>query len=392
MTIDNKNNLAFSTLVIHGGQTVEATTGAVMPPIFATSTYAQKSPGQHQGFEYSRTHNPTRFAYENAVATLENGTKAFAFSSGMAAITTIMDLLPSGSHVIAMNDLYGGTFRLFDKVKRYSAGLSFSFLDLTYPKNLAQHLRPETKMIWVESPTNPLLKIVDLQEIANFAKHHNLIAVVDNTFASPALQKPLELGFDIVVHSATKYLNGHSDVIGGIAVVGTNQELVEKMAFLQNSLGAVPSPFDCYLILRGIKTLALRMEKHCDNAEAIADFLSHHPAVTEVIYPGLRNHPQHEIAKKQMKRFGGMISIRLKTDLQGTIKFLECCEIFTLAESLGGVESLIEHPAIMTHASIPEQERNKLGITDNFVRLSIGIEDKADLIHDLNTALAKIFS
>jgi cystathionine gamma-lyase len=385
-----KNNMKFSTKVIHAGQAVDPSTGAVMPPIYTSSTYAQKSPGVHQGFEYSRSHNPTRFAYERSVAALESGQAGFAFSSGLAASSTIIDMLNAGDHVVAMNDLYGGTYRLFDKVKKRTANLEFSFVNLTNAENLTTAIKPNTKMLWVETPTNPLLKLVDLAALAKIAKQHNIICVADNTFASPYNQRPLELGFDIVMHSATKYLGGHSDVVGGVVVVGDNKELEEEMRFLQNSIGSVAGPFDSYLCLRGIKTLSLRMQRHGENALALAQWLEQQDKVEKVIYPGLPSHPQHELAKRQMKTFGGMITILLKGGEEGSRRFLENCSVFTLAESLGGVESLIEHPAIMTHASIPLELREKHGIFDNLVRLSVGVEDVADLQADLETALAAI--
>lgn len=381
--------LSINTRVIHGGLKPDPLTGAVMTPIYATSTYVQQSPGQHKGYEYSRTHNPTRKAYEDCVANLESGLQGFAFSSGMAAIATVLELLNTGDHVIAVNDLYGGSYRLFEKVRTRSAGLKFSFVDLTDLDNISfdNIITKNTKLIWVETPTNPLLKLVDLEKISRIAKQYNLLLVVDNTFASPILQRPLELGADIVVHSATKYLNGHSDIIGGVAVVN-DKALCEQMGFLQNSIGAIAGPFDAFLALRGLKTLALRMQRHCENAQELAHWLEKHPAISKVIYPGLNSHPQHALAKKQMSGlFGGMISIVLKKDLAGTLKFLEHCEIFSLAESLGGVESLIEHPAIMTHASIPVKTREQLGITDNFVRLSVGIESIEDLKKDIQNGL-----
>ncbi|PHR65046.1 cystathionine gamma-synthase [Pseudidiomarina tainanensis] len=381
-------NMKFATRAIHGGQSPEPATGAVMPPIFTSSTYIQESPGVHKGFEYSRSHNPTRFAWERAVASLEGGKQGLAFASGMAATSTIMELLDSGDHVIAMDDLYGGTFRLFDKVRGRSAGLEFSYVDLADLSAVEAAITPKTRMIWIETPSNPMLKLVDIAAVAAIAKQHNMIVVVDNTFATPYNQRPLEMGADIVMHSATKYLNGHSDMVGGIAVVGDNDELVEKMLFLQNSVGAVAGPFDSYLALRGVKTLALRMKHHNEAALKLAQWLEAHPQVEKVIYPGLPSHPQHELAKKQMSGFGGMISILLKGDLDKARRFLEAVEIFALAESLGGVESLIEHPAIMTHASIPKENREKLGILDNFVRISVGIEDLDDLIADLDRALS----
>ncbi|MDN7126148.1 cystathionine gamma-synthase [Pseudidiomarina sp. 1APR75-33.1] len=379
--------MKFATKSIHGGQSPEPATGAVMPPIFTSSTYIQESPGVHKGFEYSRSHNPTRFAWERAVASLENGTRGFAFGSGMAATSTIMEILNSGDHVVAMDDLYGGTFRLFDKVRGRSAGLEFSYVDLSDMGEVKAAITEKTRMIWVETPSNPMLKLVDIEAIVAIAKQHNIIVVVDNTFATPYNQLPLDMGADIVMHSATKYLNGHSDMVGGIAVVGDNEELAEQMAFLQNSVGAVAGPFDSYLALRGVKTLALRMKQHNEAALTIAKWLEQHPAVEKVIHPGLTSHPQHELAKKQMSGFGGMISILLKGDIEKARTFLEKVEIFALAESLGGVESLIEHPAIMTHASIPKENREKLGILDNFVRISVGIEDVDDLIADLDQAL-----
>lgn len=375
-----------ATRVIHAGQSPDPSTGAIMTPIYATSTYVQESPGKHKGFEYSRSHNPTRFALERCVADLESGQHGFAFASGLSAIGTVLELLQPGDHVIALDDLYGGTYRLFQNVRKRSAGLAFSFVDFTDPKAIKAAIKPNTKMIWVESPSNPMLKIVDLAAVAAIAKQHNLIAVVDNTFATPILQRPLELGFDIVVHSTTKYLNGHSDMIGGIAVVGDNADLADQIRYLQNAVGAIQGPFDSFLVLRGLKTLSLRMQRHCENAEQIATWLEKHPKVDRVYYPGLPSHPQHGLAKSQMRLFGGMISATLKCDLSQTKKFLEHCEIFALAESLGGVESLIEHPAIMTHASVPEVERKRLGIMDGFIRLSVGVEAVEDLKQDLTQA------
>ncbi|MFC3907779.1 cystathionine gamma-synthase [Legionella dresdenensis] len=381
------NKLHFDTRAIHAGQHADPSTGAVMTPIYTTSTYKQTAPGIHQGYEYSRTHNPTRTAYEQCLASLESGQRGFAFASGMAAINTVVDLLNHGDHVIAMNDLYGGTFRLFDKVKTRTSGLSFSFIDMTDINHLEAALTPKTKMIWLETPSNPMLRLVDIAAVAKFARQHNLITVVDNTFATPWIQKPLESGIDIVVHSATKYLNGHSDIINGAVVVGDNEELIEKVAFLQNSCGAIAAPFDSFMVLRSLKTLPLRMERHCSNALALAQWLEKHPKVDKVIYPGLESHPQHQLARKQMHEFGGMISLVLKGDLEYSKRFLSRCELFTLAESLGGVESLIEHPAIMTHASVPAETRRQLGIVDGFVRLSVGIEYIDDLIADLDHAL-----
>lgn len=382
-----KHHLA--TRVIHAGQSPDPTTGAVMTPIYATSTYVQESPGKHKGYEYSRTRNPTRDAYEQCIADLESGTRGLAFASGMAATATILELLKPSDHIIATDDLYGGTYRILERVRQRSAGLHISFVDLSNPENVTAAIRPETKMIWVETPTNPMLKLVDLEKIITIAKQHRLISVVDNTFATPILQRPLEMGFDIVMHSATKYLNGHSDMVGGIAIVGDQPALAEQLAFLQNALGAIAGPFDSFLALRGVKTLSLRMERHCQNALALAEWLEQHPKVSRVIYPGLTSHPQHELAKRQMHYFGGMISVELKTDLAGTVKFLEHCKLFALAESLGGVESLIEHPAIMTHASIPKEQRERLGIKDSLVRISVGIEDVHDLQEELAGALGQ---
>jgi cysteine-S-conjugate beta-lyase len=386
----NKNQkLDLATRVIHAGQQPDPATGAVMTPIYATSTYVQESPGKHKGFEYSRTQNPTRFAYEKCVADIESGSVGLAFASGMAAAATILELLSPGDHVVACDDLYGGTYRLFENVRKYSAGIDFSLVDFHMPDAIKNAIRPETKMIWVESPTNPMLKIIDLKEVVEIAKQYRLISVADNTFATPILQRPLELGFDIVTHSATKYLNGHSDVVGGIVVV-KDQALGEKLAYLQNAIGAIAGPFDSFLVLRGLKTLAIRMERHCSNALELANWLATHPKVADVYYPGLKSHPQHELAKKQMRLFGGMISVVLKASLEQTVTFLEHCKLFSLAESLGGVESLIELPAIMTHASIPKEKREVLGIKDSFIRLSVGIEAVEDLKKDLSQAFAAI--
>ncbi|MBK8284880.1 MAG: PLP-dependent transferase [Ahniella sp.] len=378
---------ALATRAIHAGQFPDPSTGAVMTPIYATSTYIQKSPGVHQGFEYSRSHNPTRFAWERCVADLEGGQRGFAFASGLAATSTILELLDSGSHVIAMDDLYGGTYRLFERVRRRSAGLDFSFIDLNDGDALKKALKPNTKLIWVETPTNPMLKLVDLTKVSAFAKKHGLILVVDNTFCSPAVQRPIEYGAHIVMHSATKYLNGHSDMVGGVAVVGDHPELLEKMAFLQNAVGAVQGPFDSFLALRGVKTLALRMRAHGANAMELAKWLEVHPQIERCIYPGLKSHPQHALAKRQMDNFGGMISIVVKGGLKKARRMMERCELFGLAESLGGVESLINHPAIMTHASVPADKRKALGISDALVRLSVGIEDVSDLRAELEHAL-----
>lgn len=377
----------FNTRAIHAGQEPDPSTGAVMTPIYATSTYKQSAPGQHQGYEYSRTQNPTRHAYEACLASLESGKQGYAFASGMAAINTVIDLLDTGSHVIASNDLYGGTFRLFDKVKTRTSALSFSFVDTRDVSNISKAIRPETRMIWLETPSNPMLNLTCLREVAKLGKQHKLITVADNTFATPWIQRPLELGFDIVLHSATKYLNGHSDVVSGAVVAGDNNELIEKLAFLHNSCGGIAGPFDSFLVLRSLKTLPLRMERHCQNARELAAWLEKHPQIERVIYPGLESHPQHALAREQMHDFGGMISIVLKGSLETTKRFLSRCELFTLAESLGGVESLIEHPAIMTHASIPPATRQSLGIVDGFVRLSTGIEHIDDLKADLANAL-----
>ena len=379
--------LALATLAIHGGQAPDPSTGAVMQPIYATSTYAQSSPGVHQGFEYSRTHNPTRFAWERCVAALEGGSRGFAFASGLAATSTVLELLDSGDHVVAMDDLYGGSYRLFERVRRRSAGLDFSFVDLCDLAAFEAAIGPKTKMVWIETPTNPMLKIVDIAAVAQIARKHGLRVVVDNTFASPIVQRPLELGAHLVMHSATKYLNGHSDMVGGIVVVGEDAELAEQMAFLQNSVGAVQGPFDSFLALRGVKTLPLRMRAHCDNALALAQWLDGQDAVEKVIYPGLASHPQHALAARQMHGFGGIVSVVLKGGFDAAKRFCERTELFTLAESLGGVESLVNHPAVMTHASVPVERRERLGLSDALVRLSVGIEDPADLRRDLDTAL-----
>lgn len=385
--MSNHDDLALGTLAIHGGQSPDPSTGAVMPPIYATSTYAQSSPGVHQGFEYSRTHNPTRFAYERCVASLERGTRGFAFASGLAATSTLLELLDSGDHVIAMDDLYGGSYRLFERVRRRSAGLDFSFVDLADPAAFEAAITPKTRLVWIETPTNPLLKIVDIAAISAIARQRGLLVAVDNTFASPMLQRPLEHGADIVMHSATKFINGHSDMVGGMLVVGDNAELGEQLAFLQNSIGAVQGPFDSFLALRGLKTLHLRMRAHCDNALALAQWLQTRDAVAEVIYPGLPTHPHHALAKRQMDGFGGMLSVRLKGGFEAARRFCERLELFTLAESLGGVESLVNHPAVMTHASIPPPRRAELGIGDELVRLSVGVEEVGDLRADLARAL-----
>ena len=382
------NRLGFSTRAIHAGQQPDPTTGAVMTPIYATSTYAQASPGVHKGFVYARGHNPTRMAFEACIADLESGTAGFAFASGMAATATVLELLSSGDHVLAMDDLYGGTYRLFERVRRRSAGLDFSYVDLRDPAALEAAIRPNTKMIWVESPTNPTLRLVDMEAVAAIGRRRGILTVADNTFAGPWIQRPIELGIDIVVHSVTKYLNGHSDVIAGVAVVGESREIADQLKFLQNSVGSILSPFDSFLAMRGLKTLALRTERHCENAQKVAEWLQSRPDVAEVIYPGLPSHPQHALAQRQMRGFGGMVTAVLARDLEGTRRVLERCRIFTLAESLGGVESLIEHPAIMTHASIPAEQRAQLGINDGLIRLSVGVEDAEDLLADLEQAFA----
>jgi len=376
------------TRAIHAGQNPDPSTGAIMTPIYATSTYVQQSPGVHKGYEYSRTQNPTRMAYERCVADLEGGHQGYAFASGLAAASTVLDLLDSGSHVIAMDDLYGGTYRLFERVRRRSAGLDFTFIDLNDAAALRAALKPNTRMIWAETPTNPMLKLVDLAKVGAFAKKHDLLLVVDNTFCSPMLQRPLEYGAHLVLHSATKYLNGHSDMVGGVVVAGDDAELAERMAFLHNSVGAIAGPFDSFLALRGLKTLHLRMRAHCESAMELAGWLERHPAIERVIYPGLKSHPQRALARRQMDGFGGIVSIEVKGGLRKARKVLERCHLFALAESLGGVESLIEHPAIMTHASIPPANRKRLGISDSLIRLSIGVEDIDDLRDELEGALA----
>jgi cystathionine gamma-lyase len=382
------NDHRFATQCIHAGQAPDPSTGAIMQPIYATSTYVQTSPGVHQGYEYSRTQNPTRGAWERCLAALEGGTHGYAFASGLAAAATVLELLPAGSEVLAMDDLYGGTFRLFDKVRARTAGLKFRFLDLSRPGAVTAAVGPDTKMIWVETPTNPMLKLVDLAEVAAAGKASGAITVVDNTFATPLLQRPLELGCDLVLHSATKYLNGHSDVVGGI-VATARADLAEQLAFLQNAVGAVQGPFDSFLALRGLKTLHLRVERACDNALQIAQWLERHPKIEKLIYPGLPSHPQHELATRQMGgRHGGIISAVISGGLPAARSMLERCELFALAESLGGVESLIEHPAIMTHASVPAEKRAELGILDGFIRLSVGVEAVEDLIAELDAALA----
>src|SRR5256712_9375227 len=380
----------FATRAIHAGQEPDPTTGAIMTPIYATSTYVQESPGKHKGYDYSRSINPTRLAYEKCIADLESGTRGFAFASGLAGMSTVLEVIDSGSHVVASDDLYGGTFRLFDRVRRRSAKLDFTYVDLTDPEDLERAIKANTRMIWIETPSNPLLKLIDLEAIAKIARERKIISVSDNTFATPWIQRPIEFGFDIVVHSATKYLNGHSDMIGGVAVVGENKELGDRMWFLQNSVGAIAGAFDSFLVLRSLKTLTLRMERHCANALELARWLEEQPQVQSVSDPGLKSHPQHDLARTQMRGFGGMVTIVLKTDLEGTRRFLENTHLFALAESLGGVESLINHPALMTHASVPKEQREKLGVTDSLVRLSVGVEDLRDLVDDLQFAFEAI--
>jgi cystathionine gamma-synthase/cystathionine gamma-lyase len=384
-----KRQHEFATRAIHAGQEPDPTTGAVMTPIYATSTYVQESPGKHKGFDYARSINPTRLAYEKCIADLESGTRGFAFASGLAAMSTVLELLDSGSHIVVSDDLYGGTFRLFDKVRKQSAGLEFTYVDLTDASRFEKAIKDNTRMVWIETPSNPLLKIIDLEAIAKIAREHKILSVSDNTFATPWIQRPIEFGFDIVVHSATKYLNGHSDLVSGVAVV-SDKELGDRMWFLQNSVGAIAGAFDSFLVLRSLKTLALRMERHCANALEIARWLEEQPQVEKVMYPGLKSHPQHDLARTQMRGFGGMVSIVLKTDLAGTKRFLENTTLFALAESLGGVESLINHPALMTHASVPKEKRDALGVGDSLVRLSVGVEDLRDLIDDLQFAFEAI--
>lgn len=381
----DKDKFGFETRAIHAGQLPDPTTGAIMTPVYLTSTFTQESPGKHKGYEYSRTKNPTRFAYEQCVANLEGGDYGFAFASGCAATTTILHLLEEGDHIVAGDDMYGGTFRLFDKVLKHH-GLSFSYVDMTEPKNLEQALKKNTKLVWIETPTNPMLKLADIKKISSIAKKAKAITAVDNTFMSPYFQKPLSLGADIVVHSSTKYINGHSDIVGGVAATN-NKDIADRIAFLTNSMGGIASPFDSFMCMRSLKTLAVRMQAHQQNATQIARFLESHKKVEKVIYPGLKSHPQHDLAKKQMSGFGGMITFYLKGKLSNARSFLESLKVFSLAESLGGVESLVEHPAIMTHASVPPENRKALGISDTLVRLSVGIESIDDLIADLDQAL-----
>lgn len=387
--MQKKQHLA--TRVIHAGQTPDPSTGAVMTPIYATSTYVQESPGRHKGYDYARSINPTRLAYERCVADLESGARGWAFASGLAAMATALETIDSGSHVLVSDDLYGGTYRLFEKVRRRSANLDFTFIDMTDPAKIEARFKPNTRMVWVETPSNPLLKLIDLAAVAQLARKHQAISVSDNTFASPWIQRPIEFGFDLVIHSATKYLNGHSDMVGGVAVAAENGPLADSMQFLQNSVGAIAGPFDSFLAMRGLKTLALRMERHCQNALELAGWLEKEPRVRKVHYPGLTSHPQRELARRQMgEKFGGMVTIILDTDLAGTRRFLENTHLFSLAESLGGVESLVNYPPIMTHGAIPEAKRIALGITESLVRLSVGVEDVEDLRDDLKSALAAI--
>ena len=383
-------NLRFATRVVHAGQAPDPSTGAVVTPIYANSTYVHSSPGVHQGLDYGRSHNPTRWAFERCVADLEGGAQGYAFASGMAALAAVLELVDSGAHVIAGDDLYGGTYRLMERVRRRSAGQTFGYVNLADFEALAAAVRPETRMLIVETPSNPLLKLADLEALADFCRQRGIVSVADNTFASPWIQRPLELGFDVVVHSTTKYLNGHSDVIGGVAVVGgeaRHAELREQLGFLQNAVGAIAGPFDSFLALRGVKTLDLRMRRHCESALELAQWLEAHPRVRRVLYPGLASHPQYDLARRQMRAFGGIISFELESDLAGAVRFLEACALITLGESLGGVESLIENPAIMTHASVPREQRLQVGISDSLVRFSVGIEDVDDLRADLDQAL-----
>lgn len=386
----SRKNRSFSTRCIHGGQMHDPTTGAVNVPIYATSTYAQSAPGEHKGFVYARGHNPTRHAFERAMADLEDGSAAFAFGSGLAAMCAVLDVLPAGAHMIASDDLYGGSYRLFERVRKDTTGLTVSYVDMTDAEAVRAAIKPNTKMIWIETPTNPMLKLTDITAVTKIARENNLLTVVDNTFATPWAQRPISMGVDIVVHSATKYIGGHSDIIGGVAIVGDNTELADRLKFIQNATGGILGPFDSFLALRGVKTLDVRMERHNKSAEKIAQWLQNHPKVEKVWYPGLPSHPQHELAKRQMRGFGGMITAVLKGDLEASRRMLSTCKVFTLAESLGGVESLIEHPAIMTHASVPKEQREALGISDGLIRLSVGIESVEDLIADLDEALAKI--
>lgn len=386
----DKDNLGFSTRAIHAGQKPDPTTGAVMTPIFATSTYKQSSPGVHTGYEYSRTQNPTRHAFERCIADLESGTRAYAFASGLAASGTVLELLEAGSHIVAVDDMYGGSWRLFERVRKSSMGLRVSYADPNVAGSIEAAMQKDTRMIWVETPSNPLLKVTDLTEVAKLGKARGVITVVDNTFASPWLQRPLELGIDLVVHSVTKYISGHSDMVGGIVVTRDRDDLAERLEFMQNAIGSILDPFSCFLALRGVKTLPLRMQQHCENAMEIAQWLQQHPKVERTVFPGLPEHPQYLLARNQMKSFGAMISVYLRTDIDGVRRALEACELFALAESLGGVESLVGHPVTMSHGTLPVELRQRLGITENLVRLSIGIENVQDLIADLEQALERI--
>jgi cystathionine gamma-lyase len=386
----NDKKQGFATRSIHAGQSPDPTTGAVMTPIYATSTFKQHSPGVHTGYEYARTQNPTRHAFERCIADLEGGTQAFAFASGLAATGTVLELLDSGSHIVAADDLYGGSWRLFEKVRKRSMNLRTGYADSNVAGALEKAIQADTKMIWVETPSNPVLKVTDLEQVANIGRQRGILTVVDNTFASPYVQRPLDLGIDLVVHSVTKYINGHSDMVGGIVVVKDRKDIAEKLEFMQNAIGSILDPFSSFLALRGVKTLPLRMKQHCGNAMHLASWLQKHPKIEKVIYPGLPQHPQHLLAAKQMNGFGAMIAVYLKTDMDGVRRALEACSVFTLAESLGGVESLIGHPVTMSHGSVPVDIRARLGITDNLVRLSVGIEDVQDLMADLDQALAKI--
>lgn len=384
----NKEKFGFETRAIHAGQQADPTTGAIMTPIYLSSTYIQASPGVHKGYEYSRTGNPTRKAYEDCLANLESGRFGFAFASGCAASTTALHLLKAGDHVVASDDMYGGSFRLMDKVIRHN-GIEFSFVDLTKVENFKAAIQPNTKMVWIETPTNPTMKLVDIRKTAELARQKGIISIVDNTFMSPYFQRPLELGADIVLHSTTKYINGHSDIVGG-ALITSDEEIAKKIAFLSNSMGGICSAFDAFVSMRSLKTLALRMRQHEKNAIEIARYLEKHPKVEGVVYPGLESHPQHQLAREQMHGFGGMITFYIKGGLAEARKFLESVQVFSLAESLGGVESLIEHPAIMTHASVPPENRKALGIHDTMVRLSVGVEDLNDLLRDLAHALDQV--
>ncbi len=380
----------FATRAIHAGQEPDPTTGAVMTPIFATSTYKQSSPGVHTGYEYSRSQNPTRHAFERCIADLESGRIAYAFASGLAASATVLELLEAGSHIVAVDDMYGGSWRLFERVRKKSMGLNVSYADPNIAGSIEKAIQRDTRMIWVESPSNPLLKVTDLAEVGRLGKSAGIITAVDNTFSSPWAQRPLEFGIDLVMHSVTKYINGHSDMVGGIVVVGDRDDLAERLEFMQNAVGSILDPFSCFLALRGVKTLPLRMQQHCDNAMQIAKWLAQHPKVERTLFPGLPDHPQHALAAKQMSGFGAMISVYLGTDMAGVRRALEACNIFTLAESLGGVESLVGHPVTMSHGTLPIELRQRLGITDNLIRLSVGIENAEDLISDLDQAFEKI--